>query len=595
MDFNYKPFSSCQVGASHVEAGKGCEDYAAGYRDPDGRFCISVICDGHSDSNCFRSAAGARFGCEAGIHVLTRFFQTYHEGCGDLPTELKLRRYVAPSMRRLKMSIKQCWDDMVAQDLAQHPLTPEDIMQARSKEAREAYQAGKMRETIYGATFLALGICKDFFLAMQIGDGTMLVIQEDGPYVYPLPPDPSSEDGSPASLCDGDLLRREEAFRSYLSAKLPVAAVVMSDGIGGLDELDLRAVICKELQTCAAQDDPSSTCFDLRQQEHLDRFVSYWTGKDVLHNDDCSLAGFFRVGAAIPEVRLLPDMGAALLEKERIIFNARIEKLEKDKALCLQKVEEQDRTAAIARGSDFIHRPERELRYLKEKAQLENFKRVLFKVVEAEERQIDHHCGRVRLILRFLGNEDQTEFYLKNESAMRPVPFDRERFALDEDFAAYMAQQAAEARAAAEPAPSDETAEPVPTDEPAEPVPAEDAAEPVPSDDAAEAVPTDETAEPVPSDDAAEPVPSDETAEAVPSDETADPVPSDETAEPVPAEDAAEPVPSDDTAEPVPSDETAEPVPSDDTAEPVPSDDTAEPVPTDETAEPVPTDETAES
>ena len=51
----YRAFGDFRKGYAHVKHGSDVEDYASSYNDPAGRFNISVICDGHSDKNCFRS------------------------------------------------------------------------------------------------------------------------------------------------------------------------------------------------------------------------------------------------------------------------------------------------------------------------------------------------------------------------------------------------------------------------------------------------------------------------------------------------------------------------------------------------------------
>ena len=201
----YKTFSDYAKGYSHVKNNTECEDFAASYSSPDGSYHICVICDGHSDRNCFRSAKGARFGCESAVEVLRRFFELYLEQ-GE-----EERQFTFAVEDRLKRSIKQCWDQKVMEDIREFPLMPEEL-ETLSERVRGIYKAGQGLQNIYGATFLTAALCGELFLVMQIGDGVLLCIDSDGTYYEPLAEDPKSETGSPASLCDTDLFTRSEAW-----------------------------------------------------------------------------------------------------------------------------------------------------------------------------------------------------------------------------------------------------------------------------------------------------------------------------------------------------------------------------------------------
>ena len=81
---NYQAFSAFVQGGSHKDKDKPCEDWAAHYNDPQGRFCLAVICDGHSDSSCFRSERGSRLGCRAVTEEMAAWFEKAVE-IGDGP------------------------------------------------------------------------------------------------------------------------------------------------------------------------------------------------------------------------------------------------------------------------------------------------------------------------------------------------------------------------------------------------------------------------------------------------------------------------------------------------------------------------------
>lgn len=315
----YISFSSHSKGYYHVRAGTDCEDCSASYVDPQKRFAIGVICDGHSDKNCFRSGTGARLGCEAMIEIGCRFFELYFEAGSIDFNDLS----EPEAVRRLKYSIKCCWDDKVEQDILRAPLTEEE-MAPLSERVYNYYKAGKGLNNIYGATFLAVAICDDFFMAFHIGDGEILCINQNGEYYDPLPIDEKNDSGSPASLCDNDLFSRESAFRCVITRDLPIAAVVSSDGIPDcMDSLQYKEIVCSLLTRLKEKE--SDGTWNSEQFEYLNGYTAHWANEGIGVEDDCSIAGFYHFGKPIPQV-VIPlgetiNMLLSIVEERNMMIN----------------------------------------------------------------------------------------------------------------------------------------------------------------------------------------------------------------------------------------------------------------------------------
>lgn len=259
-----------------------------------------MICDGHSDKNCFRSGKGAQFGCESALEILKRFFELF------LAQNSESRTLPDGFENRLKRSIKLCWDNKVFNDIKDNPLKDDELMPLTDR-VRKIYEAGNGLLNIYGATFLAIGICEDFFIALHIGDGAILCIDEDGTYYSPVPQDAKSETGAPASLCDVDLFSRENAFRVGVSKKLPQLATVSSDGIEDcMDSFEYKRFTCSlfKKMELEEEEDQISSEMNEKQKKYFGSCLEYYADKGHGAEDDCSLAVIYDLSRPVPEVRI---------------------------------------------------------------------------------------------------------------------------------------------------------------------------------------------------------------------------------------------------------------------------------------------------
>ena len=296
----YRAFGDFRKGYAHVKNGSGVEDYAGSYNDPEGRFHIGVICDGHSDKNCFRSGKGAQFGCESAIEIMKRFFKLY------LSQNIENRTLPDGFENRLKKSLKLCWDKKVYNDIKENPLKEEELAPLTDR-VRKIYEAGNGLLNIYGATFLAIGICEDFFIALHIGDGAILCVDADGAYYSPVPKDAKSETGAPASLCDTDLFSRDNAFRVGISKKLPQLATVSSDGIEDcMDAFEYKRFVCSLFKKIEIEEEEDQLSHELneKQKKYFASCLEYYADKGHGAEDDCSLAAIYDLTRPVPEVRI---------------------------------------------------------------------------------------------------------------------------------------------------------------------------------------------------------------------------------------------------------------------------------------------------
>lgn len=311
---NYTVFSGHTLGNSHKKIGMDCEDFSKHYGDPQGRFMIAVICDGHSDPKCFRSKDGARIGCETVVDILKNLFETYCvENKEKRSQDFQNRK--EEILIRLRTAIVMEWNERVQKDLKERPILTDPGMQKldtpQYRSAKEQYMQGRWLQHIYGATMLAVAACEDMYMVMQIGDGVVIRLKENGFYDIPIVADKADDLGGPASLCDDDLLIRDGAFRvSVFYEPVPQALFVTSDGIGDVPlSINLREHLCLLQKGLIERGEHREGLQEIlkesAQGEFLKNFLEVYANRGV--EDDCSLSGFYATDQTVQEVRFTQE------------------------------------------------------------------------------------------------------------------------------------------------------------------------------------------------------------------------------------------------------------------------------------------------
>ncbi len=401
---NYRVFDNYQMGFSHVKNNSGCEDYAASYMDPDGQFYICVACDGHSDNNCFRSAKGAKFGCEAGIEILKRFFELYNE------ESFEVKDISEEKIMRLKKSIKLCWDNKVFEDLQKNPISEKE-MEPLSERVRSIYGSGRGLQNIYGATFVAMAINKNCFVALHIGDGVLLCVDADGTYYEPLCVDEKGEAGSPASLCDSDIFTRENAFRVVFSEKIPQAVIVSSDGIGdSMDQLQFMEFFHTLIQKFESLEQKETEEISLNdaQMQYLESCVKYWADKGNGVEDDCSLAGIYTYDLEIPKVKIPLEQADKLWHDTFMERNEVIADYEKRKKAMIKNIDKQWESDMENLRKNVGNTKE----WFSVKEKIENLKQIVRTIEKNEQEKLLYYDARLRIC----------EEYIRRANGVIPAP-----------------------------------------------------------------------------------------------------------------------------------------------------------------------------
>lgn len=218
MDAPYYVFSAVETGNNHKKVGKVCEDYADKYQDADISMC--VVADGHGSDNYPRTCHGSKFAAQAACECLREF-------CRDVSKEDLFGKQQEEVFRQLEISILNTWYGYVDEHLKKHPIQADELLKVSDK-YKEAYMAGRKLEKAYGTTLIVFAVTKNYSLGIQIGDGTCVVLDENGDFSVPIPEDPNCQLNVTTSICDSDAINE---FRYFISEKAPVAVFCGSDGV----------------------------------------------------------------------------------------------------------------------------------------------------------------------------------------------------------------------------------------------------------------------------------------------------------------------------------------------------------------------------
>jgi hypothetical protein len=164
----------CRVtGASHVRAGKPCQDAIRGVRE--GAIVALAVADGHGTSE--HGDVGARIAVEVAIEQLLEFARGLDSG-----RLVDIRMVHAYAKDRLRSQLVRAWT------------------------ARVREHAGSETAALqpYGSTLLVALASPSYLLLGQLGDGDILLVDAGGRVERPIAPDPRHFAEETTSLCQSD-------------------------------------------------------------------------------------------------------------------------------------------------------------------------------------------------------------------------------------------------------------------------------------------------------------------------------------------------------------------------------------------------------
>jgi hypothetical protein len=199
-------------GASHVRSGLPNQD-AIGWRenaDCAGGVLLAVA-DGHGSAKCFRSDYGSRFAIDAAMALMAA---PQILDPARLPEELVCR-----------------WRRAVQNHLMEEPIATTTLKQLERKLGKDARRAVECDPVLaYGSTLLAAMISDMSVCYVQLGDGDILTVSEEGAVERPWPREEDRFGDETASLATRDAAREVRIQVKGTPEAMPALVMLATDG-----------------------------------------------------------------------------------------------------------------------------------------------------------------------------------------------------------------------------------------------------------------------------------------------------------------------------------------------------------------------------
>lgn len=353
---NYKSFAVTVIGGSHIKSGLCCQDASNYYNDKN--MSVAVVADGHGDSSCFRSDSGSKFAVACATEGI-KIFVNEHKDLfkksllgkdKELPSKKDFEELIR---EKLIKQIVASWNKAVMENYNSRPFTKEELDKTSDKyreryEDKEGKYNGKYISKAYGTSLIAAVITDDYWFGFHIGDGRFTVLYQDGRGDQPISWDEKCYLNVTTSICDDDILDREDGVRIALSFNAesppPIVFFLCSDGIDdnypveGNEEYLYR--LYREIAVTFADDGYDSTCGKDGTSGQIKDLANQFATKGK--GDDTSLAGIINIEA----MKKVAPAWKENIKKDEV--ERALKKAEKEKAEEEARIREEEKAAEKA-------------------------------------------------------------------------------------------------------------------------------------------------------------------------------------------------------------------------------------------------------
>jgi len=222
-------------GQSHIASGKVCQDWSDFRKRKN--YAVAVVADGHGSKKHFRSDIGSKLAVNITLRTIDDFYRN--------PDEFELSFLKNPEKIIIKIQkyIISYWNHEIIRYHRSHPVTAEE------KSIFTDDEFSRIRtESIYGTTLVAAVCGRKFSFGIQIGDGSLVVINRNCIAEMPIDGDENPANIT-SSMCNSNAI---DMFSFFYTFENPLAMFVSTDGLytsfGSTEDfLDYHTIIAGQL------------------------------------------------------------------------------------------------------------------------------------------------------------------------------------------------------------------------------------------------------------------------------------------------------------------------------------------------------------
>jgi serine/threonine protein phosphatase PrpC len=234
MPATWTALSASVQGALHASQGKKNQDAVRLHRAATASDALVLaVADGHGSPRSFRSERGAVLATECALRTLRAFER---RNGPEVPLS-RLRQQLARTWPRALLAT---WHAEVRKDLAKHPFSPMDFAAVPDDVPvlRKGAELPFIGYLAYGATLVVAAVTPRYILYAQLGDGDILMVQENGEVSRPWPREHAFFSMETVSLCSHHALQEFKVRVEPRRAAGPAMILLATDGYSNCFEDD---------------------------------------------------------------------------------------------------------------------------------------------------------------------------------------------------------------------------------------------------------------------------------------------------------------------------------------------------------------------
>ena len=167
-------YSKSVEGALHSRTGYSNQDSIRWKQSHTSNTIVMSVADGHGSDIHFRSKVGSQIAVKIAVETL---FDLFHNQPIEIDNVFQVRDIIRYSAPRL---LVHNWMDLVQYHVQKHPFSPSEIDLILKKKGPLILEKIVNNPKIaYGSTLLTAVITKNYFIFFQLGDGNILIVDND--------------------------------------------------------------------------------------------------------------------------------------------------------------------------------------------------------------------------------------------------------------------------------------------------------------------------------------------------------------------------------------------------------------------------------